>query len=293
MIQLIHSPWTRRATVIGVTLMLAACNKGQPAAPAATGAPATANADSVAVVDGKNISRQEYDALTKGLLRGKPADNLTPEEKGQILDQLIELQLLSEQATKDGVDKDADTAARLDVVHMQILADAEAQKFLKSVQPTETELHAEFDAQNANMDKTEYHARHILVATKDKELADQITKKLKGGAKFDDLAKANSIDPGSKGNGGDLGWFTASRMVKPFSDAVKELKKGEVTAAPVQTQYGWHVIKLEDTRDTQPPPFDVANKQQQQQLSNGIIQKKLQAYLEGLKKNAKIEKKLT
>ena len=120
-----------------------------------------------------------------------------------------------------------------------------------------------------------------------KDQADQIIKKLKGGAKFEDLAKSQSID-GSKTNGGDLGWFTLARMVKPFGDAVKGLKKGEYTQQPVQTQFGWHVIKLEDTRDVTPPPFD----QVKSQLSNGVIRKKLQAYVDQLKKDAKIEKKL-
>ena len=108
----------------------------------------------------------------------------------------------------------------------------------------------------------------------------------KSGAKFEDLAKAQSTDTGSKNNGGDLGWFTTSRMVKPFSDAVKNLKKGEISP-PVQTQYGWHVIQLEDTRDAAPPPFD----QVKQQLTDAVMRKKLQAYVETLKKQATIEKK--
>ena len=107
-------------------------------------------------------------------------------------------------------------------------------------------------------------ARHILVATKDQ--ADQVIKKLKSGAKFEELAKSQSTDTGSKNNGGELGWFTTSRMVKPFADAVKNLKKGEVTPEPVQTQYGWHVIQLEDTRDATPPPFD----QVKPQLTNAV-----------------------
>jgi peptidyl-prolyl cis-trans isomerase C len=135
------------------------------------------------------------------------------------------------------------------------------------------------------MDKTEYHARHILVDSKEK--AEAVIKKLKGGAKFEDVAKAESSD-NSKNNGGDLGWFTLARMVKPFGDAVKGLKKGEITPEPVQTQFGWHVIQLEDTRDVTPPPFD----QVKTQVTNGVIQKKLQAYVEDLKKNAKIEKKM-
>jgi peptidyl-prolyl cis-trans isomerase C len=134
------------------------------------------------------------------------------------------------------------------------------------------------------MDKNEYHAEHILVPTKEK--AEQLIKKLKGGAKFEDVAKAESTD-GSKTNGGDLGWFTLARMVKPFGDAVKTLKKGETTPEPVQTQFGWHIIKLVDTRDVTPPPFD----QVKPQVTKQLIQKELIAYVDDLKKNAKIEKK--
>jgi peptidyl-prolyl cis-trans isomerase C len=165
------------------------------------------------------------------------------------------------------------------LLRTQILADAAAQKYVKSNEPSDQELHAAYDAAT---DKTEYHASHILVPTKEK--ADQLIKKIKGGAKFEDIAKAESTD-NSKTNGGDLGWFTVARMVKPFGDAVKGLKKGEFTTDAVQTQYGWHIIKLEDTRDA---PFD----QMKAQLTNGIMQKKFQEYIDGLKKTAKIEKKL-
>jgi peptidyl-prolyl cis-trans isomerase C len=193
--------------------------------------------------------------------------------------------VLAEQATKAGLDKEPDVAARLNVLRTRVLADAESERFLKGKEPTDAELHAEYDSAVAAMDKTEYHARHILVASKEK--AEQLIKKIKGGAKFEDVAKAESTD-GSKTNGGDLGWFTLTRMAKPFGDAVKGLKKGEMTSEPVQTQFGWHVIKLEDTREVAPPPFD----QVKQQVTQGAIQKKLQAYVESLKQNAKIEKSL-
>jgi len=195
------------------------------------------------------------------------------------------MELLASQGAKEAVDKDPDVAAQLAVVRMRVLADAESAKYLKDKEPTDAELHAEFDSAVAAMDKTEYHARHILVSSK--EAADAAIKKIKGGAKFEDIAKAESTDS-SKANGGDLGWFTLARMAKPFGDAVKGLKKGEMTATPVQTQFGWHVIKLEDTRETSPPPFE----QVKQQVSNGVMQKKLQTYVDGLKKTAKIEKSL-
>ena len=278
MTQFFSAQWARVSTVAAITLLLAACGKGQQAvvAPAATDKPAT---PPVATVDGTPISRDAYDDYLKGLLRGKPASDVTADEKNQVLDQMINMQLIATQAEKDGLDKDPDVATRIALLRTQILADAAAQKYVKSNEPSDQELHAAYDAAT---DKTEYHASHILVPTKEK--ADQLIKKIKGGAKFEDVAKSDSTD-NSKANGGDLGWFTTARMVKPFGDAVKGLKKGEMTTDPVQTQYGWHIIKLQDTRDA---PFD----QMKGQLTNGIMQTKFQVYIDGLKKNAKIEKKL-
>jgi peptidyl-prolyl cis-trans isomerase C len=282
----LSTPWIRIATVAAFALVMTACGKGQPAAtPPATDKTAAPAPAPVATIDGTPISRLEYEIYLKSLLQGRPNTELTAEQRGQVLDELINMQVLASQGLKDGVDKDPDVAGRLDVVRMRVLADSESQKYLKDKEPTDAELHAEYDTAIQSMDKTEYHARHILVASK--ELADQAIKKIKGGAKFEDVAKTQSTD-GSKTNGGDLGWFTLTRMAKPFGDAVKTLKKGEMTQEPVQTQFGWHVIKLEDTRETAPPPFD----QVKQQVNNGVIQKKLQTYVDGLKKTAKIDKTL-
>jgi len=283
MSQFLSTPWIRVATVTAFAVCVAACGKGQQAATPAATDKAAAPAP-VATVDGTPISRTAYDIYLKNLLQGRPTE-LSTEQRGQVLDEMISMQLLASQATKDAVDKDTDVAARLEVVRMRVLADSQSQKYLKDKEPTDAELHAEYDSDIAAMDKTEYHARHILVPTKDQ--AEQIIKKIKGGAKFDEVAKAQSTD-GSKTNGGDLGWFTLTRMAKPFGDAVKILKKGEMTQEPVQTQFGWHVIKLEDTREAAAPPFE----QVKQQVTNGVIQKKLQAYVDSLKKNAKIEKSL-
>jgi peptidyl-prolyl cis-trans isomerase C len=288
MSQFLSTPWIRIATVAAFALSITACGKGQqaatPAAPATDKTAAAAPAP-VATIDGTPITRQEYDIYLKSLLQGRPPVELTAEQRNQVLDEMINMQLLATQGAKEGLDKDKDVAARLNVVRMRVLADAESQKYLKDKEPTDAELHAEYDTDVAAMDKTEYHARHILVASKDQ--AEQIIKKIKGGAKFEDVAKAQSTD-GSKANGGDLGWFTLTRMAKPFGDAVKTLKKGEMTQEPVQTQFGWHVIKLEDTRESATPPFE----QVKQQVTNGVIQKKLQTYVDSLKKTAKIEKTL-
>jgi peptidyl-prolyl cis-trans isomerase C len=272
------------STVAAIGVLLAACNKGQQAAPAAAAVDPPAAA-TVAVVNGVAIPRADYDAFLKNLLQGKPVPpDLTAEQKNQVLDELITMELVSAQGLKDGVDKDPEVAANLEVLRLRVLSDGQSQKFLKGKDPTDAELHAEYDSDIAAMDKTEYHARHILVPSKEK--AEQLIKKLKGGAKFEDVAKAESTD-NSKTSGGDLGWFTATRMVKPFADAVKALKKGETTPEPVQTQYGWHIIKLEETREVTPPPFD----QVKAQVTKSVIQKKLVAYVEDMKKTAKIDKK--
>jgi peptidyl-prolyl cis-trans isomerase C len=278
MTQFFSAQWTRVSAVAAITLLLAACGKGQQATtpPPAADKPATPPA---AIVNGTPISREAFDDYLKGLLRGKPEADVTADEKNQVLDQMINMQLIAAQAEKEGLQNDPDVATRIALLRTQILADAAAQKYVKANEPTDAELHAAYDSAT---DKTEYHASHILVPTKEK--AEALIKKLKGGAKFEDVAKAESTD-NSKANGGDLGWFTTARMVKPFGDAVKLLKKGEITPEPVQTQYGWHIIKLEDTRDA---PFD----QFKGTLTNGIMQKKFQTYIDGLKATAKIEKKL-
>ena len=284
MTQFFITPCARWSALAATALLATACgNKPGPVASTQSQSP---DAAPVAVVDGTPISHSVFDFYVKSLTGGKEtATQLTAEQKNQVLDELISMQLMADQGLKDGVDKDPQIAAQLQMTRLRLVADAESQKYLKGKEPTDQEMHTEYDSAIASMDKTEYHARHILVASK--ELADQLTMKIKAGANFEELAKTQSID-GSKTSGGDLGWFSAARMVKPFADAVKGLKKGEVTAQPVQTQFGWHIIKLEETRTITPPPFD----QVKEQISNRVEQKKLQAYVDQLKKTAKIDKKL-
>ena len=155
--------------------------------------------------------------------------------------------------------------------------------YLKDRKPTDAELKAEYDTQVAAMPKMQYKARHILVKTK--EEADAIIAELKKGAKFEKLAAEKSLD-GSKTNGGDLGWFSPGNMVKPFADAVAGLKKGETTSTPVQSEFGWHVIRLDDTRETAPPSFDSVK----DRLAQIVEAKKFKAYGDSLVKAAKVEK---
>ena len=192
---------------------------------------------------------------------------------------------MGQQAVKDGVDKVPETAALLELTRLNVLQQAVAEKYLKDKKPTEQELRAEYETQVSQLSKQEYHAKHILVATE--PFAQKVIDSLGKGAKFEDVAKKESMDS-SKDNGGDLGWFTPDKMVKPFSDAVLALKPGEYTKKPVQTQYGWHVIELVETRDLQPPNYDNVR----QRLEQVVQAKKIKSYTDDLERTAKIEKKL-
>jgi peptidyl-prolyl cis-trans isomerase C len=261
----------------------AACTK--PATDAAKPAAATAAAASpaVATVNGKDISAKLFDTFLQAVT-GKPAGEVPPEQKSQMLDQLINMTLAAQAADKEGLGNDPEVKARTDLLHAQILAEAASDKYIKSHPVSETEVKAEYDAQVANMPK-EYKARHILVETK--EMAESIIRELNAGGDFAKLAKTESKDPGSAKNGGELDWFSGNSMVKPFSDAIAALQKGQTTKEPVQTQYGWHVIQLEDVRTPQPPEFEQVKKQ----VEMIAQRKKLQAYLDELRKTAQIQKK--
>ena len=173
--------------------------------------------------------------------------------------------------------------SRLDLLHMQILAEAASEKYVKSHPVSDDEVKAAYDTEVANMPK-EYNARHILVEKK--ETADAIIKELQAGGDFAKIAKAQSKDPGSAAKGGDLGWFSAQTMVKPFADALAKLEKGATTTEPVQTEYGFHVIRLEDVRAPSAPGFEDVK----EQVKMFAQRKKLQAYLDDLRKTAKIQK---
>src|SRR5215510_10465928 len=204
------------------------------------------NSPPVATVNGAPISVNFYDFYIKGITGGKAPVDLTAEQRGLALDNLIRAQLVAEQAVKEGVDKSGDAAYMLQLARLNVLEQAVQERYLKDRQPTEQELRAEYETQLAAMPKTEYHARHILVATE--AYAQKIIERLDKGEKFDALAKSDSMDS-SKNNGGDLGWFTPGRMVPEFAGAVMALRPGEFTRKPVQTQYGWHVIQLLETRE--------------------------------------------
>lgn len=245
----------------------------------------TATADTVATVNGTPISRSLYDSYVKQALQGKDPAALTQPQKDEALDNLVRAELVVQQAETNGLTKDAQTADLIELSRINAVQQAFSENFVKENKPTEEELKKEYDAQVALLPHTEYHVEHILVASSD--AADKIIADLGKGAKFEDLAKKNSSDS-SKDQGGDLGWQTPDRMVKPFADAMVALKPGEYTHVPVKTQYGWHVLKLLATRPLTPPTYDAVK----DRVGQIVLSKKFKAYEDGLVAKAKIDKKI-
>ncbi|MGC3980169.1 MAG: peptidylprolyl isomerase [Steroidobacteraceae bacterium] len=238
-----------------------------------------------ATVNGEQISTKEFDAFVTAISNGSvTTDKLTAEQRKQLTDRLIGIHLAAAEAAKAGLDKQGDTAVQLSLWRNNILSDAIVKQQTDKNPVSDADIQAEYDTQIAAMPR-EYHARHILVKTK--EEADALLAQLKGGADFAALAKKNSKDTGSAANGGDLGWFSPASMVKEFGDAVTQLENGKMTETPVQTQYGFHIIKLEESRAPSPPALaDVKT-----QVESIVKNKKVEKYLEELRKGAKVEVK--
>jgi peptidyl-prolyl cis-trans isomerase C len=236
-----------------------------------------------ATVNGEKISTKEFDAFVTAISNGSvTTDKLTPEQRKQLTDRLIGIHVAAGEAIKAGADKDPATAVQLSLWRNNILSDAMVKKYTEKNPVSDADIQAEYDTQIAAMPR-EYHASHILVKTK--EEADALIAQIKGGKDFAELAKKNSQDPGSAKNGGDLGWFAPSSMVKEFGEAVTHLENGQMTETPVQTQFGFHIIKLQESRTPSPPALaDV-----KPQVEGLVKNKKIEKYLEDLRKTAKVE----
>ena len=267
--------WTP-ALVAVTAIGLMACNQASKSADQASAKPP------IATVNGKAISPDAF-AIWAQAQTQKKAEELAPEQRKQLLEGLENLYISAQEAEKQNVASDPEVAARLELDRLNLLANALFTKYVKGKAPTEADLKAEYDRQIAGMPKSEFHASHILV--KEEQAAKDVIAQLQKGAKFEDLAKKLSIDPGSGKNGGDLSWFTAEKMVPPFSEAVAKLAKGEVTKTPVQTQFGWHVIRLEDTRPVAPPAFESVK----DRLAPIVQNRQVREYIESLRKVAKVE----
>ncbi|KAF3983797.1 MAG: peptidylprolyl isomerase [Methylococcales symbiont of Hymedesmia sp. n. MRB-2018] len=266
--------------IIASSCILSACTAEESATENNTSSTAitVVKEDAIAIVNGKYISKASLAQLEQEINQRSP-NHTFPKEK--LIEELIQRELLTQEAINKQLDKSAEYTERLQTVKDSLLSQAAIQNFLKSNPVTDAELEAEYN-KNISVSGKEYKARHILL--KSEEEAKIIIKELVAGADFIALAKAKSSGP-SGPEGGDLGWFSAAQMVVPFSEATIALEDGKFSTEPVKTQFGWHIILKEASRDPTPPSFASVKEKIHSTLQHG----KMQGFIAGLLKPAKIE----
>jgi peptidyl-prolyl cis-trans isomerase C len=265
---------TLLAAAIAATLIAAGAQAQTPAAPkaapkasapaaSAPKASAPAASPAAAAPAGKALYPQaQFDFMLKERLAQGQQD--TPELRNAIREELNTRELLAREAKKQGIDKTNEMKAQMDLAAQTVLVRAYVGEWLQKNPIPDAELHKEYDQIKSQIGDKEYKVRHILVDKEDDAKA--IIAELQKGAKFEELAKARSKDPGSKDKGGDLDWNAPTNFVKPFGDAMKATPKGKFTPQPVQTQFGWHVIEVDDIRDAKVPSFEEVKPQLAQRM---------------------------
>ena len=255
---------TTTALALMAALALSTAQAQAPAAPKAAPAPAAKAAEGKAL-----YPQAQFDIVLKDRLAQGQQD--TPELRNAIREELNTRELLAREARRKGMDKNAELKTQMDLASQTVLVRAYVADWIKANPVPEADLRKEYDAIRAQIGDKEYKVSHILV---DNEAdAKEVIAELQKGAKFADLAKARSKDPGSKDRGGDLDWNAPANFVKPFSDAMVKAEKGKFTPQPVQTQFGWHVILVEDVRDAKVPSFDEVKPQLAQRLQAQMLDK--------------------
>lgn len=248
---------------------------------AVLGAALPALAQNIAIVNGKAVPKSRADALAAQLTKaGRP---ITPDMQGQLKDEIIAREIFMQEAQKRGLDATEDFKGQMELARQTLLIRELFTDFQKNNPVTDADIKAEYDKFAAANGGKEYRARHILVEKE--EEAKAIVASLKKGGKFEDIAKKQSKDPGSGANGGDLDWANASSYVPEFSGALIKLNKGQTTDTPVKTQFGYHIIRLDDVREAQLPKLEEVKPQIAQQLQ----QQKLAKFQEELRTKAKVE----
>ena len=243
--------------------------------------PAFADDKSAAMVNGVSIPQSRVDMRVKiATSQGQPD---TPELRKAVRDDLVSMEVIAQEAKKKGLDKDPEVIQQTELADQSVLVSAFVQDYVKNHPISEDQLKQEYDKLKVNLGTKEYKASHILVDSEDE--AKDIIKQLGKKGNFAKIAKAKSKDAGSANKGGELDWAVPSNFVPPFANALLSLKKGTYTKEPVKTQYGWHVIKLDDVRDLKVPSFEELKPQIQQRLQ----QQSIQDYVAELRSKAKIE----
>jgi peptidyl-prolyl cis-trans isomerase C len=244
-------------------------------------AAAPAFAQNIAVVNGTPIPKSRADALIEQLVHQGQQD--TPQLQQAVREELVNREILMQEAVRRGLPNRPDVKAQVAVAQQTVVLRALIEDFVKNNQPSDAEITARYNALVKDAGGKEYHLHHILVDNE--QQAKDLIAKIKAGASFEDLAKQYSKDPGSGKNGGDLDWSDPKAYVPEFADAATHLQKGQMTDKPVHTQFGWHIIRVDDIRAVTPPPLE----QVRAQIVQQIQQEKLQAFEENLRKNAKIQ----
>ena len=240
-------------------------------------------AQNLAIVNGKPVPSSRIDALVQQVSSQQPGRPVTPEMQAQIKEEVINREVFMQEAQKMGLDGSDDYKNQMEQARQVVLIRALFADFQKKNPVTDADIKDEYDKFAKENGGKEFRARHILV---EKEAdAAKLIADLKKGAKFEDLAKKNSKDPGSGANGGDLDWAAPGSYVKEFSEAMVKLPKGKYTETAVKSQFGYHIIRVDDVRETQLPPMD----QVKPQISQQLTQQKLQAFQKGLRDKAKVE----
>ena len=235
----------------------------------------------VATVNGVAIPQARLDTILKMRAAGKQPDS--PEIRTALRDTLINQEVVAQEAVKKGLQKTPEIAAQIDLQRQETLVNAFVQEYMKANPVNDELVRKEYERIKPTIPAKEFHARHILVEKEDE--AKDIIAQLKKGGSFEKLAADKSKDTGSKARGGDLDWAPAGRYVKPFGDALAKLKKGQLTDTPVQSEFGFHVIRLDDERAVKVPTFEEAKPQIQQMLQSQQVQK----MLSDLRAKAKVE----
>ncbi|MEW8126093.1 MAG: peptidylprolyl isomerase [Candidatus Thiodiazotropha endolucinida] len=237
--------------------------------------------ETLLTVNGEAITRTMYSLYFQDRMRNVPDAQNSPEMQMSVLNELSNIIIVAQDAEKQGILQRPEVAASVDLLKAKLLTQIAIQDFAGSHEPSEEDIQKAYQEDYAGQSGNEYKARHILVKEQDEATA--LIEKLNGGADFAELAVEHSTGPTGK-NGGDLGWFDVAQMVKPFGDALKTLEKGKYSAAPVETQFGWHVILLEDTRVSEAPSLDSVKGK----IVNKLKQVALSDYMQGLRDSSKL-----
>jgi len=238
-------------------------------------------ADTVAKVNGKAIPQAYADTMmAEQTAKGAPDSQ---ELRDAVREELVRREILFQAAKKKGLDKKPDVQTQIELAKQAVVLRAYLQDFVNTNQVTDADVKKAYDDMKARLGDTEYKVSHILVD--DEAKAKALIAKIEAGEKFEDVAKAESTDPGSKERGGDLGWSSPGMYVPAFSEAMTSLKKGEMTKTPVHSNFGWHIIRVEDTRKLDAPEFDKIAPQIKQRLQS----QKLEQHITELRQAAKVE----